>query len=201
MNPDGYELSFHLDTTKTSAAAIADLSHAWTAQHQSWNGGKLDNWLLVHRAADGANGPLTMGYYTRQDIPYHYALADAFTVCDMNFCSVLGPTWPNRLYLMTGTINPEGGKGGPVIINSAPVPYTWTTYPERLQAAGISWRVYQEADNYGENVLQHFQQYLRASPGSPLYQNAMVTLPHTAFMDDVRTGKLPLVSWIMLPSI
>ncbi|HZU17862.1 MAG TPA: alkaline phosphatase family protein [Candidatus Dormibacteraeota bacterium] len=200
-NPDGYELPFHLDTTKASAAAIHDLSHAWTAQHESWNGGRMDNWLPAHRAADGAYGPLTMGYLTRQDIPHHYALADAFTICDLNFCSVFGPTWPNRLYLMTGTIDPEGTKGGPVISNSAPVPYTWTTYPERLQAAGISWRVSQEADNDGENVLQHFQQSIQAPPDSPLYQNAMVTRPRTAFMDDVQARALPQVSWIMVPSI
>ena len=201
LNPDGYELPFHLDTTKTSAAAIADLSHAWTAQHNSWNGGRMDSWLPAHRAADGGNGPLTMGYFTRQDVPWHYALADAFTICDMNFCSIFGPTWPNRMFLMTGTIDPDGRNGGPILQNTEPHPYTWTTYPERLEAAGVSWRVYQEADNYGTNMLVHFAQFQQAPQSSPLYQNGLVTRSHTAFMDDVRNHRLPQVSWILVPSI
>ena len=89
-NVDGYELPFHQDTIATSAAAAVDLSHSWIAQHGSWHGGKMDNWLPAHRAADGdANAPFTMAYYTRADLPFHYALADAFTVCDNYFCSVM----------------------------------------------------------------------------------------------------------------
>ena len=48
--------------------------------------------------------PLTLGYYNREDIPFYYALADAFTMCDQAFCSSLTGTTPNRLYLWTGTI-------------------------------------------------------------------------------------------------
>lgn len=170
----GYELPFHLDTTKTSAACVAGLSHAWTAQHSAWDGGKMDNWVPAHIVADGAtDGPLTMGYYMRDDIPWHYALADAFTVCDNYHCSVMGPTNPNRLYLMTGMIDPTGQNGGPVVDNSETPPYTWTTYPERLQAAGISWQVYQEIDNYDDNALAWFKQYQQASKGSPLYQRGL----------------------------
>jgi phospholipase C len=57
--------------------------------------------------ADGnTNGPMTMGYYTRADLPFHYALADSFTICDNYHCSVFGPTNPNRLYGWTGMIDP-----------------------------------------------------------------------------------------------
>jgi phospholipase C len=116
LNPDGYELPFHLDTKSTSAACVADTSHAWAVQHAAWNGGRMDNWLLAHRAADGnTNGPLTMGYYARADLPFHFALADAFTVCDGYHCSMMGPTNPNRLYLRTGTIDAERRHGGPVL--------------------------------------------------------------------------------------
>jgi phospholipase C len=108
LNPDGYELPFRLDTTRTSAAAVADTGHGWPVQHQSWNGGKMDNWLPAHRASDGAAGPLVMGYYTRRDIPFHYALADAFTVCDNYHCSVIGPSQPNHVYAVSGTIDPAG---------------------------------------------------------------------------------------------
>src|SRR3546814_5800392 len=48
--------------------------------------------------------PLTMGYYTRDDLPFNYAMADAFTICDQHFCSGMTSTWPNRLFLWSGTI-------------------------------------------------------------------------------------------------
>jgi phospholipase C len=157
----------------------------------------MDQWLPAHRAADGVNGPYVMGYHTREDIPFQFALAEAFTVCDNYFCSVLGPTWPNRLYWMTGTIDPSGTRGGPVISNEAPTPYRWTTYAERLEAAGISWKVYQQTDNYGLNMLSQFQQFQDAEPGDPLYEKAMVFQPEGTFEDDARNGRLPAVSWIL----
>jgi phospholipase C len=201
-NPDGYELPFHLNPTKTSAAVLPSLSHAWTAQHESWNGGAMDNWLPAHRAADGAtNGPLTMGHFTRSDIPFHYALADAFTICDAYHCSVLGPTWPNRLFFMAGGIDPAGQYGGPIVDDTVPVGLTYQTYPEALQAAGVSWRVYQESNNDGNNMLSNFASFRKAPTTSPLYQNGLLDRPHSAFIDDVRSGALPQVSWILPPSL
>ncbi|MGW7658162.1 alkaline phosphatase family protein, partial [Streptomyces tendae] len=176
-NPDGYLLPFHLDTHSTSAQAIPSTSHAWSVQHEAWNNGAMDKWLPAHRKADGKNGPYVMGYHTRADIPFQFALAEAFTICDNYFCSVFGPTWPNRLYWMTGTIDPAGVKGGPVLENKAPKPYRWTTYAERLQNAGISWKVYQEEDDYGCNLLEQFQQFRDAKPGDPLYDRGMTVSP------------------------
>src|SRR5580693_6572656 len=121
-NPEGYLLPFHLDTHASSAQKIPSTSHAWAVQHQAWNGGKMDQWLAAHRKADGDHGPYCMGYYTRADIPFQFALAEAFTLCDAYHCSVLGPTWPNRMMWMTGTIDPDGRNGGPIIKNTAPEP-------------------------------------------------------------------------------
>ncbi|MFE4975646.1 alkaline phosphatase family protein [Kitasatospora sp. NPDC056651] len=199
-NPDGYLLPFHLDTRTTSAQAIPSTSHAWSVQHQAWNGGKMDRWLPAHRAADGVNGPYVMGYYTREDIPFQFALADSFTVCDHYFCSVQGPTWPNRLYWMTGSIGADdahGGHGGPIIRNEAPEPLTWTTYAEQLEAAGVSWQVYQETDNYGTNMLSLFKTFQQAEPGSPLHRRGMTPRPAGTFEDDARNDRLPAVSWIL----
>jgi len=197
VNPDGYLLPFHLDTKTTSAQAIPSTSHAWSVQHQAWNNGTMDKWLPAHRAADGANGPYVMGYYTREDIPFQFALAENFTICDSYFCSVMGPTWPNRLYWMTGSIDPGGTKGGPVISNSAPNPYTWTTYAERLQAAGVSWKVYQEDDDYGCNMLENFANFKNAKAGSDLYERGVRPQPAGTFEDDARNDRLPTVSWII----
>ncbi|MFH8340429.1 alkaline phosphatase family protein [Streptomyces sp. AM6-12] len=196
-NPKGYLLPFHLDTRKSSAQVIPSTSHAWSVQHQAWNHGKMDRWLPAHREADGANGPYVMGYYTREDIPFQFALAETFTVCDNYFCSVLGPTWPNRLMWMTGTIDPGGTRGGPVISNAAPAPYRWTTYAERLQAAGVSWQVYRQDDDYGCNMLEQFAAFQKAKPGSALHERGVRPRPAGSFEDDARNDRLPAVSWIM----
>ncbi len=200
-NPAGYTLPFHLDTRKSSAQAIPSTSHAWSVQHESWNHGAMDNWLPAHRKADGKNGPYVMGYYTRDDIPFQFALAESFTICDAYHCSLFGPTWPNRLYLMTGQIDPLGRHGGPVISNTLPKPFGWTTYPERLTAAGVSWKVYQEQDNYGCNVLEYFKQYQDAPKTSPLYQNGMRVSSAGQFEYDATHDKLPTVSWIIPTSV
>ncbi|MGA2053164.1 MAG: alkaline phosphatase family protein [Opitutales bacterium] len=198
QNADGYLMPFHLNTRTTSAQKIPSTSHAWAVQHESWNGGKMDQWLPAHRKADGDNGPYVMGYYRREDIPFQFALAEAFTICDAHFCSVFGPTWPNRMYWMSGTIDPEGQFGGPILKNHAPDEgYTWTTYPERLEKAGVSWKIYQQADNYGTNVLELFSQFKTADKNSPLFQKAMVRGPEGQFEYDAINDRLPAVSWIM----
>jgi phospholipase C len=197
-NPAGYTLPFHLDTHKTSAQKIPSTNHSWEVQHASWNGGLMDRWMPAHRKADGENGPFAMGYYTRSDIPFQFALAEAFTVCDSYHCSVMGPTWPNRLYWMTGKIDPEGRDGGPIITNKTPDGgCTWTTYAERLEQAGVSWKVYQQEDNYGCNLLENFRAFQDAPKTSPLYAKGMLHGPEGQFEYDARNDRLPAVSWVI----
>lgn len=197
-HPDGYLLPFHLDTRSTSAQKIPSTSHAWGVQHEAWNGGKMDNWLAAHRKADGVNGPFCMGYHRRADIPFQFALAEAFTICDAYHCSLFGPTWPNRMYWMTGTIDPDGHDGGPIIHNDVPPEgFTWTAYPERLEKAGISWKIYQQEDNFGCNPLEKFKTFIEAAPDSPLYRRGMVRGPEGQFEHDAINDKLPAVSWII----
>ncbi|MGC2402060.1 MAG: phospholipase C, phosphocholine-specific [Acidobacteriaceae bacterium] len=198
VNPSGYLLPFRLDTRKSSAQKIPSTSHAWAVQHEAWNNGKMDQWLPAHRKADGPHGPYCMGYYNREDIPFQFALAEAFTICDTYHSSVMGPTWPNRMYWMTGTIDPEGLHGGPILSNTAPKGgYTWTTYAERLKQAGISWKVYQQKDNYGCNLLETFKVFRQAAIGSPLYTKAMERGEEGQFDDDAKNDRLPAVSWII----
>lgn len=198
QNPDGYLLPFHLNTRQTSAQKIPSTNHGWKTQHEAWNGGKMDNWVPAHRKADGANGPYTMGYYKRSDIPFHFALAEAFTICDAYHCSLLGPTWPNRMYWMTGTIDPDGHHGGPIVSNKIPPQgFSWTTYPERLEKAGVSWQVYQQQDNYGTNVLEYFNQFKNSPPDSPLRLKGMLRGQEGQFEYDAMNDKLPAVSWIL----
>jgi len=169
--------------------------HDWGSGHSAWNAGLYDKWVPF-------KGTSTMAYYARSDLAFYYALADAFTICDAYHCSVVGPTNPNRLYLWSGMIDPNGTGGGPVIDNSETPAYTWTTYPERLQAAGISWKVYQEKDNYDDNALAWFKAFRDAKPGTPLHDRGMAIVPDlvAAFKADIQAHALPAVSWIVAPA-
>ncbi|MEV6205931.1 phosphocholine-specific phospholipase C [Kitasatospora sp. NPDC051914] len=184
------------------AQCNGDLAHAWYDQHKAWNGGKLDSWV----AAKG--NVRTLGYLTRADIPFHYALADNWTVNDAYFCSVLSATGPNRTVHWSGTIDPDGTAGGPAYDGGDESGLRWQTYAEALEAAGVSWKVYQNAaDNYGDNALAYFKQFTDAPAGSPLAVKGMGSVPKktgktpddiaAAIRADVLAGTLPQVSWIV----
>jgi phospholipase C len=206
-------LPFRPDADKLGLQFIQDLAHGWNDGHQAFNNGRYDQWVQ-------AKTPTTMAYLTREDIPFHYALADAFTICDAYHCSLLGPTDPNRYYMWTGWVGNDGKGGGPVVTNDE-LGYGWTTYPERLEAAGVSWKIYQDEGigldaagswgwtndpyigNYGDNSLLYFNQYRTAAPGSPLYEKARRGTRGTGFFEPLRAdvvgGRLPQVSWIVAP--
>jgi phospholipase C len=197
-NPDGYTLPFHLNTRTSNAQKIPSTDHSWQVQHESWNRGQMDRWLPAHRKADGINGPYVMGHYNRTDIPFHFALAETFTLCDAYHCSVMGPTWPNRMYLMTGMIDATEPHIELVLANGAPDNgFGWTTYAERLERAGVSWKVYQQEDNYDCNVLEAFRVFRQSSKGSSLYARGMLRGPEGQFEYDAFHDKLPAVSWII----
>jgi len=169
---------FRLNIKETKATWMGSLPHGWPDQGEARNDGKHDRWLIAKKLGnkDYAHVPLTLGYYNREDIPFYYALADAFTICDQNFCSSLTPTTPNRLHLWTGTVRAK--PGAKAHVNNDDTDYaseaSWTTFPERLEEQGISWRIYQneislptglkgEADawltNFTDNPLEWFTQY------------------------------------------
>jgi phospholipase C len=195
---------FHLDSFN-NGECTNDINHSWGPQHTYWDAGKLDGFVKGHIAADGPkNGPLTMGYYTRQDLSFYYALADAFTICDHYFCSVIGPTDPNRLYAMSASLDPAGTQGGPILSTSSTRverygTLGWTTMPEQLQARGITWKVYGSADgNFGDNVLPYFKNF-QTDP--VLAANGLVPSYPGNFQADVAAGTLPQVSWVLAPLI
>ncbi|HEV3369218.1 MAG TPA: alkaline phosphatase family protein [Acidimicrobiales bacterium] len=211
-------LPFHLAANSGIGECTYDLSHTWPAEHMSRGQGNNADFVRTHTspAFEGpAHGVMTMGYYERQDLPFYYALADAFTICDNYHCSVMGPTHPNRLMALSGTIDPAGKAGGPVIITNQSVEAiwsaTWDTMPEILEDAGISWKVYNpEGSIYappffeqnglvaGDAILPYFSQY--KNPASPLYQKAFLPQYPSEFMADVANGTLPSVSWILPPA-
>ncbi|WP_256007572.1 phosphocholine-specific phospholipase C [Pedobacter deserti] len=182
---------FRLNIKDTRATWMSDLPHSWENQVDARNKGLHDGWLEAKRPGnkDYADMPLTMGYYNRDDIPFHYALADAFTVCDHHFCSSLTGTSSNRCFFWTGTIRPEqNARSKPHISNGdidGPERVSWKTYPERLSEHGVDWKVYQnelsvgtdlegEAEswlaNFTDNDLEFFKQYhVRRHPEHLVY--------------------------------
>ena len=210
-------LPFHPGAPNLGLQFIEDLAHDWTTTHAAWNEGKHDQWVPQ-------KGTTTMAHLNRSDIPFHYALADAFTVCDAYHCSLLGPTDPNRYHMWTGWVGNDGKNGGPVIDN-AEAGYDWLTYPEILEKAGVSWKVYQDVGlgtnasgewgftsdayigNYGDNALLYFHQYQHAQQGSPLYEKAKTGTNlatgggslFDVFQKDVLDKTLPQVSYIVAP--
>lgn len=217
ISPVGRLLPFHLDTANTDAECTFDLSHAWSAQHACWNQGSMDAFVATHTSPlyEGPrNGILTMGYYTRDDLPFYHALAGAFTVCDGYHCSVLGPTDPNRLFWLSGTNDPGGHAGGPIISTNEDESYKWSlswpTMPESLDAHGVSWKVYNppgaQYSPAGDftmlislNRLAYFGQY--RDPSSQLYKNAFGWTFPSDFARDVANDTLPSVSWLAAPIV
>jgi len=171
---------FRLDIRETKTTWMGTLPHGWTDQVDAAHGGLHDRWLRVKKSgrAEYAAMPLTLGYHTREDLPFYYALADAFTICDQNFCSTLTGTTPNRLHLWTGTVRARLSAEAQAIVRNEDCDYgrwqNWTTFPERLEDHGVSWKIYQneltvptglaeEAEawlsNFGDNPIEWFTQF------------------------------------------
>jgi phospholipase C len=220
----GYLLPYNM-TDQTDG----DLDHSWDGDHEARNGGLWNNWVA-------AKSEETMGYFTRKQIPFQYALADAFTICDGYHQAIMAPTSPNRMYFWTGTSS--GWTSNPndyeVDFGSDAGTAEVTTYPELLQAAGVTWQTYtnnQVGDSgdypdyflgdYGDNPLWFYQQYnstnSRDGGSSELAERGAVTPWQTdagapplskthaayvlsSFIDDVKSGELPEVSWIVAPA-
>lgn len=164
---------FHVDINKTKITWQGGLPHSWNDQVAARNKGKYDRWVPVKSL-------MSLGYYQREDIPFYYAMADAFTICDHHFCSSLTGTTPNRLFFWTGTIRPEQNANNVAAVNNSQaesrdnVFVDWQTFPEILEDNGISWKVYQneiwtanlpEGDvddwlgNYGDNPLEYVKRH------------------------------------------
>ncbi len=213
VGPDasGYLQPFRLisDPPTTDGQTTNDINHSWGPQHQSWAGGAMNAFVSAHLAADGdANGFVTMGYFTRDDLPFYYALADAFTICDGYHCSVLGPTDPNRVMSISATIDPAGVAGGPVLETYTSDrqtnygTFTWETMPERLSAAGVSWKVYNDPTALLElSPFPYFKTFWDPSTPAEVELAARAVAPTypASFVADIAAGSLPSVSWIMPP--
>ncbi|MFZ2868489.1 phosphocholine-specific phospholipase C [Zavarzinia sp.] len=213
---------YHLDQTKGNAQRVSGTPHSWSNAQDAWNNGRMDQWPRFKR-------DWSMGHYEEAELDFQYALANAFTVCDSYHCALHGGTNPNRLFLWTGTNGPTGAGVASVTnewdsLGPSTEGFTWKTYPERLQEAGVTWKVYQNMpDNYTDNSLLGFRAYRKAnedvgneSDGSPylpyrvnhenrnpLYKGCGNTMPKGGLLEefaaDIKAGRLPQVTWIVAP--
>jgi phospholipase C len=209
VTTSGYLQPFSLksDPPSENGQTTNDITHDWGPQHLSWDNGAMDAFVQQHLLNDGdQNGLLTMGYFTRKNLPFYYALADAFTICDAYHCSVLGPTDPNRVMSMSATIDPDGVAGGPCLVTQTSErqgdygTFTWTTMPEQLSAAGVSWKVYNDPTALLElSPFPYFETFWDPStPAEVEMSTQALGYNYPAnFVADVAAGTLPAVSWII----
>ncbi|HEX3789689.1 MAG TPA: phospholipase C, phosphocholine-specific [Pseudonocardiaceae bacterium] len=202
-------------SSAVGAQGYGGTSHSWDDQHGAWFGGRMNGWVYAK------GGLTTLGYLNRSDIPFHYALADTYTIGDAYHCSVLSATGPNRTYLWSGTIDAQQKYSSYVAFNGGDElgrNLLWETYAETLQKTGFSWKLYQGSDNYGDNALEYFKTFARydpsqggtPAPGNVFYDNGVATVPEpvtgltanadnltNAIKADVAAGTLPQVSWVV----
>ncbi|MEC4016241.1 phosphocholine-specific phospholipase C [Streptomyces sp. H27-D2] len=176
---------------------IGDLDHSWSGGAKAWNDGWMNNWVTAKTGA-------TLAFYDRRDLPFHYELADTFTICDAYHSSIHSSTSPNRNHLVSGWTGFEPGTGKRAVGNDAysegtHTGYTWTTYPERLEAAGVSWKVYQEWENFTDNNLEFYASFKAvarkalAKAGDFAYMEAFYAKVRDAASEAERTRLLGLL--------
>ncbi|MBO1112580.1 phosphocholine-specific phospholipase C [Bordetella petrii] len=224
------ETPYHLDSSKGNAQRAGGTPHVWTDAQAAWDHGRMNRWPVAKQL-------LSMGYMEEAEVPFQRALAEAFTLCDAYHCSMHTGTIPNRLFYWTGTNGPSGDNYAAIVneynggndVGPSSEGWTWTTYADRLEQAGVSWKVYQSlADNFGCNEMMSFRHWRAAmeampadrrplalpavspaydpaidDPLSPLAKGFGNTMPDgflQSLRDDVKNGSLPSVSWIIPPS-
>ena len=205
--------------TKRDFALLRSTStpHLYPNAQEAWDHGRMARWPQFKTDA-------SMVYLTEADLPFQFALANAFTLCDANHCSITGGTNPNRCFFFTGTNHGNDAPGpgiynGPAVDNAynplskGPMAggYSWTSYAERLEDAGVSWQIYQneEHDFYAMNSLLGFKNFREANAASvptvspartprqqALYEKGIRTRDLDLLKADVVADRLPKVAWI-----
>lgn len=199
--PNGsYQLPWHVDTLTTSGICMAAPTMNYLTDIAMWNSGRMDAWNTARDAGMG------MGHFNASDLPYYYALADAWTIGDGYHQSTFTQTNPNRLHLFSGSNGLAGVPPSaiPILDNTEPTHpgFEWVTVAETLEAANVSWRVLQMPDNFDDNGLAWFESFQRASPGSALYEKGIATVPDlvASFTQLILDDALPQVLWIVGPT-
>jgi phospholipase C len=195
---DSYMLPFPLYFTNTSTQCMPAPEMAYPSDTNIFNGGWMDAWNTARSPGYG------MSHFNREDLPWYYALADAFTIGDQYFQSTFTATNPNRMHLFSGSNGLSVPNSGFCCLNdNEPTPgFGWPTMAETLQASNISWRVLQELDNFDDNAFEWFESFKTAKIGSPLFNKGIMPVANIveSFEDLLKTDTLPQVTWIVGPT-
>ena len=158
-----------------AACEVADVNHGWNGSHAQFDGGAMDGFTATNAVAEDPTGGRAMGYYTKRELPFYNKLFRTFAIGDRYFCSVLGPTYPNREYLLLAT---SFGR----IRNMQDHSDATKSIFESLDEAGVSWTIY-------------FEQF----PFAALLPYVAAHPEHSAlrqFEADAAAGTLPAVSFV-----
>ena len=199
-----------------------DLAHGFSDQQGAWGQGQASYWPQYKTAS-------TMGHYTRAELPFQFALAEAFTLGDDYHCAMISCTDPNRISHVSGAswdpsltaqgipctdangepnnlrcwITGEWPTPGYSYNQIAPnQPFTYPNIADVLTEAGISWRIYQDMNNNWTGAMNGFlafESFRTAQPGSTIYENGMTTWTIADLQTAVQNGTLATVNWV-LPS-
>lgn len=192
----GYMLPWHMDTQTTNGVCANAPAMNYITDILMWNNGLLDAW---NTARDPGMG---MSYFEEADLPFYYSLSREFLICDQYHQSTFTQTNPNRLHLFSGSNGLSVGEL-PVLDNTEPKPgFNWPTLAEILEKSKISWKVYQQKDNFDDNAFAWFEVFQNAKPGSPLYDKGLARQTDfvEAFSKDVADNNLPQVSILIAPA-
>ncbi len=127
LDQNGQTVAWHHETEY----CVEDPRHSWNNSHEQWANGKNDGFVL-NNEPDGARA---MGYFDHTDLPFYYELASQFAIGDRTFCSMLGPTWPNRMYLYAGS-------SGGLTKNTLPLDVQAPNIFSALIDKGVEWKTY-----------------------------------------------------------
>jgi phospholipase C len=121
-------------------------TQSWEASHVQWNGGANDGFARAVEVCTPDGNPATaMGYWTAAELPFYHGLARAFPVADRWFSSCLGPTFPNRRFLLSGT---SDGLTSDSLYRLVDYPAHGTIF-DLLSSHQISWTNYHSVSHVG----------------------------------------------------
>jgi phospholipase C len=184
---------------------VPDLPQNEDVFRGQFRNGRMTGFIDGVREVTGRISPSVMGYYDDSDIPFYWNVADDFVLFDNFFASSHGGSVRNAMYWMTGTPGNYAGQSIP------PTGFgDLETIFDRLEARGISWKVYIQNYDPGINFrsgrrnerssqinwmpLLGYNRYL----DDPNLRRHLVDL--NEYFDDLRSGSLPAVSYIVAPS-
>src|SRR6188768_3016742 len=158
-----------------SALCGKDTRHDWNSAHKQFNEGKMDGFV----STSNPKGKRALAYYDASDLDYYYVLANTFAIGDRYFASMLGPTWPNRMFFHSGSSFGHIGNTAPPAL-----PEEQSLF-HQLSRKGIDWIVYSEGVTFEEKIFR----YLHEIKGD--HFKSM-----DGFFADAKANTLPAYVWL-----